>query len=969
MDEAQVPNPQSGWVVRRLARFVDLVCLAPRLVLAGAALACVVSAYAAWNHLEYRTQRTDLVHPSKEYQARWRAYIEEFGEDDDLVVVVKGGAAERMKEALEAIAVEVGKRPTRFDRLFYKVDLRALRDRALLFLPSERIAEIQRNLASMSMLLEPPVVGVIDPYIGWRSLTMQRLLSEARQRAAAIVPSKPLTQTDEQFLTQLREIVRSASEAVEKDGAYRNPWRSLLDSPPEQEDLLAEPQYFFSGDGSLAFLLCRPVKDKSHFTDCAESVQAMREVLREVTARFPDLEMGLTGLPVLENDEMAASKSDTATASWLALVGVAVLYFLVFRSWRWPFLTVLTLLVGTTWALGWLTLTVGHLNILSVTFAVMLIGLGDYGILWVTRYDEERAACIVPREAMRRTTASVGPSIATASITTALAFFAAMFADFQAVAELGWIAGSGVLLCALACFTVLPSLLILFDRPRAASASVVSEAALGLSQEEGTKQRNILTMPARYREAAANESDNPCRRVGRAWLPGLASRPEWVLTTGFGLTAAMVLFAFQVEYDHNLLHLQARDLESVKWETTLIEHTAGASWHALSVVETPAEALQLKARYEQLPSVSRVVEVASLIPSGQEKKMEQLADIQRRLRCLPPRGEVLPRSTPSVRQVRVESDCLIGALQPLADASPQPLLGELRRSLVDFRSRLESVPVALCGERLRRFEERLARDLADDLHHLRDVSRPEAIRLSDLPVDLRCRYVGTNGKFLLRVFGKECLWDYRPLGQFCDAIQKVDPEATGKPFLTFEGLEAMQNGFLWAGVYALAAIVIVLFLDFRKPGRVVLALLPLGLGVVLALGVMGLCDMALNPANMIALPLILGVGVDNGVHVLHDFLSRRRQGRYALDHATGLGIFVAALTTVLGFGTLMIARHRGLFGLGFILALGVTCCMFASLVVLPAVLRLLGRTTPPEAEDLESTDSTALLPTPLRRAA
>src|SRR5207248_4375171 len=122
---------------------------------------------------------------------------------------------------------------------------------------------------------------------------------------------------------------------------------------------------------------------------------------------------------------------------------------------------------------------------------------------------------------------------------------------------------------------------------------------------------------------------------GEGWLPRLFRRPGWVLAGGLGLAALAAALASRVSYDHNLLHLQARGLESVKWELTLIEHTAGANWHALSYTATPEEARALKARYEQLPEVSRVVEVASLVPPEQEAKLAQLRDIQHRLRKLP----------------------------------------------------------------------------------------------------------------------------------------------------------------------------------------------------------------------------------------------------------------------------------------------------------------------------------------------
>jgi predicted RND superfamily exporter protein len=197
---------------------------------------------------------------------------------------------------------------------------------------------------------------------------------------------------------------------------------------------------------------------------------------------------------------------------------------------------------------------------------------------------------------------------------------------------------------------------------------------------------------------------------------------------------------------------------------------------------------------------------------------------------------------------------------------------------------------------------------------------------------------------LLRVFARDDLWDFEPLEQFTKKIQEIDSEATGKPFGTAQGLKAMKNGLERAGLYAFAVILLVLWLDFRGLRNTLLALTPLVVGVLLSLGVLGLLGLPLNPANMIAFPLILGVGVDNGVHILHDHLLRRREGRDGVSQAIGRGVLVKALTTMIGFGTLMISTERGLVGLGFILTLGVGCSMLAALVLLPAALDLLSRT-------------------------
>jgi hopanoid biosynthesis associated RND transporter like protein HpnN len=935
-------SPHEHSPVRRLLHgLVALVCRYPLWVFLLSLGVAVASLGVAATRLQYKTQRNDLISPDKDCQQRWREYLAEFGDDDDIVVVVKGADRPKMEKALEALAAKVQARPDLFDRLFFKVDLRSLRNRALIFLSVEEIQTIRQHLRDMGLLLQ------FGP-IGWRNLTLASLLKEAEQRVEKMQPGEPMKPGDEEFLTQLWSITRNAKDVAVDPARYKTPWGSLLGRPPEQKDLLAEPQYFFSDPPgrpakgeTLAFLLVRPIKEQGSFTSALQSVTAIRDIVAETRPDYPSVEFGVTGLPVLETDEMTAADRDTRLASGLAIAGVTVLFILVYRGIWYPLLTVATLLIGTAWAMGWLTLTVGHLNILSATFAVMLIGMGDYGVLWVMRYEQARKNGMDVRAALLHTVTHVAVGNLTAASTLALAFFAAMFADFQAVAELGWIAGCGVLLCAFACFTILPALLMLFDRRQIPTIN-----------EEDAPRDVLPFSPSSFKDA---------------WLPGLARRAGWVAFAGLALTIGLGCCAWRgVTYDHNLLHLQARDLDSVKWELTLIEHTAGANWHAVSYTGTPQEALALKARYEKLPEVARVVEVASLVPSDQDTKVPLLTDIRQRLRYLPKRGEVIRHDTPKSQDLLARLAGLSEKLQPLAasarDAKREPstLLADLRDSVRQLHMQLMILPTATVEKHLQGFEEHLAGDLAEDLHRLREVATPEPITLADLPPDLRVRYVGQSGKWLLRVFAKESLWEFPQLEQFTRQIQAVDPSATGKPFGTVEGLKAMKNGLQRAGIYAFLVIVAVLWIDFRSWKRTVVAVAPLVLAVLFSLGILGLLGVPLNPANMIAFPLILGVGVDNGVHILHDYLLRRREHHTTISHAIGRGVLVKALTSMIGFGTLMIASERGLVGLGLMLTLGVGCSMLTALVFLPAVLYLRAPRRRPPVAPLEAPAESSL---------
>jgi uncharacterized protein len=899
-------------IQRLLGNFVELVYRWPILTLASALLCAGVSMFVSWTQLKFQTQRSDLISPKKDYAQRWEKYLAEFGDDDDMVLVVQGNNREQMECALERVAGQIAQYPQLFDRLFYKLDLRSLRNRALLYLPSDQISKIQHNLDDMKLLLE------LSGFNSWQKLSLASLLDEAKVRLGKIAESGELRESDATFFTQLSSISLAAAKTLDDPSSYANPWQSILPASGEQKDLLAEPQYFFSGDNTLAFLLVRPVKDTGSFTSAQQSVDKLREIVDGVKTEFSSLQFGCTGLPVLETDEMGQSQVDTNKASWIALAGIWLLYVLVYRGLRYPMMTVGTLLIGTAWAMGWLTITVGHLNIVSATFAVMLIGMGDYAVLWVTRFEQERVAGQDVLGAIRTTAQNIGPSTLTAGLTTALAFFAAMLADFKAVAELGWIAGSGVLLCALACFIVMPAALRLFDR--------------------------------RHRPKAVQAPRKPCP----AWLPALANRPRWVLGGSLAVTAVVGYFALNVHYDHNLLHMQADNLDSVKWEQTLIEHTAGASWHALSYRATPAETLALKARYEQLPGVSRVVEVTSLVPLDQESKLDQLKEIQKRLRKLPERNAVIAHAAPATEELQAKVAYILAEMQPVLTEADPPLLAQLARNLQTLADKLQAVDRATAGGILQQFDNFLTRDLIDDLHKLLDVSTPATIAVADLPESLRERYIGQTGQWLLQVYAKDSLWEYDALARFVEEIRSVDPEATGKPFATLEGLRCMKLGFEWAGLYALLAIAAVFYVEFRSVGCALLGLAPLAMGMILSLGVMSLFGLALNPANMIAIWLILGVGADNGIHVLHDYIFQNSRQQYTLRRSTGMGIMVKALTTIIGFGALITAQHRGLASLGFILTLGVACCMLTALVFLPPVLRLVSmgsRAGVPEAED------------------
>jgi len=851
--------------------------------------------------LKFRVHRDDMIRDDHPVQVAWKQYLALNGPDDDLVAVVEGGPPEQIEKAIDRLAQEFRARPEIFDRVLDRVDPAPFRTKALQLLPAEKLIIIEQSLNEMRPLFDLP--------FGWNLFTLQSLSVEAKTRMRKIALGKQIAPGDRQFLEGFANILESASVTLASPTSYVSPWSNLRPKGFDTQISLDQPTYFFNPDKSLGFMSVRPKGDPNHLMNpYFPAVRDARHLVEQVRHEFPGLSIGLTGLPALECDEMEASQSDTTRASWMALAAVFLLYLAVFRGFRIPLLTVVPLMTGTILALGLTTLTIGHLNLLSATFALMLIGVGDYGILWISRFDQEFAKTNDPKSALRLTAGSTGMAIAFAALTMAIAFGATTFADFQAVAELGFIAGAGTLLCGLTSLTLLPALSSTFFAPR--------------DTQSATTPNGPLTFPL-----------SP--RLPNRGVPIL--NPKWLIPAG-ACVVGMIPLVANIRYDSNLLNLQYQGLDSVIWQNRLLEKCPQASWHAVVVAKDANEAMEMAEKLKGLPEVASVAETASMGPGELPARLAIIERIQKALGKLPPRGKPLPVAsiTPAsllreVEQFRkwLESEEATNRQIP---SSESVALGLEKLSVILG----ESTPTL--RQRLTDFDTRVVGDLVSQLHQLRDSTETSPLAESDLPGNLIERFQA-GGKYFLRVFPSMDTWDFEGLKQFTNAVSRIAPNATGKPYTTRLGLEQMKTSFVQAAIYAFIAILVVVFLELRSPLLVLLSLLPLVTGITLSLGLMGWLGIALNPANMIGLPLLVGIGIDNGLHLVHDF--KDRTGSYRLDSAVFRGISIASATTALGFGCLMTSSHRGLASLGLLLTVGVIACSLCALLLLPAILRLL----------------------------
>jgi hopanoid biosynthesis associated RND transporter like protein HpnN len=882
-DGAATKTSPLGWVLVLIAKVVLRFPIATLSIAVGLGIAAVVLSGMS---LGYKSSRLDLLNPHSDYNRLWIEYIDEFGREDDAVIVVEGESRHEVVPVLEDLSELLGHERRLFHAVLHEVDLSKIRAKGLHYLSRPELEGMAPFLADSMAIVGGQ----------WSRLQIGAMIAQltaehsrpAGHHVAAVVPPGALSEL-ERFTESL---------LVSLDGRgqrYQSPWPGMPASLATISELSNE--YLLADEGRLGFVLLRLAEGSDKLAPCTEAIDALRDCIARLRLQYPDVLIGLTGLPVMENDEMRASQSSMTWASLVSLGGVLIVVIVGFGGVRHALLANLVLLVGMAWAFGYVTLSVGHLNILSVTFTVTLIGIGiDFGTYYVARYLQLRREKHTSAEAVVEASRAVGPSISTGALTIAIAFFAAGLTSFTGVAELGIIAGGGILLCAVAQLVVLPACLHLMDRGRR-RASVPDSVPV------------------------------------HAMLAPLMRVPRLVVAFGIAVSIACASGLPRLWYDHNLLNMQPTGLESVELERKLLAESDQSVWYALSIAENRDELLARKARFLALPSVERTEEIVSLLPVDHEQKRPIIAQFDHMLGNLPERPPLIAVDP---------LDQLGPALaQAQSRAAQSPGGRAAARNLELVRNSLRSMQPAECYAELSQFQQNMAGDLLNRLHSLKGIANPEPPQLADLPSSLVNRFVGHNGKHLLKIYGRGNIWNIESLEQFVNEVRSVDPRVTGNPLQAYEASTEMKESYELAALYAMLVIGVVLWIDFRRPAHVLLAAFPLALAMLQTFGLMGLLDISLNPANLIALPLIVGIGVDYGVHIVHNYLEQ--PGRYRIAPATAVAVLVDALTTIIGFGSLMIASHQGLQSLGRVLTLGITCCMVTSLVILPAALTWITR--------------------------
>ena len=653
-------------------------------------------------------------------------------------------------------------------------------------------------------------------------------------------------------------------------------------------------------------LVVHPVLDFESFLTAGTVMERIREHARELgldPAR--GVEVRITGNPALNYEEVLGLAWDLGLGGVVCFLFVAGVLTRALRSFKLVVAALATLLVGLVWSAATAAAVVGHLNLVSAAFGVLFIGLGvDFAIHLGMAYAARIREGLGHDRALAEAGSSVGGSLLVCTLTTAIGFFVFAPTDYLGVAELGLIAGYGMFIIFFLTLTLFPALLSRWLRVENA--------------DEIAGELHLRSTWWRFSE----------------------THPGGVLAVALVLFVGSLSLLPRARFDLNVIEMRDATTESVQTFNDLLAQSGAMSpWFVNSVAPDLAGAEALAREMESLDSVASTLTISDYVPDEQDEKIEILTDLGYLM-------DVPPLAGGAPLQADLESQ--IAALRDLhaflgADWIDGDSRSELVGSVRVLREKLEVFLLRLQAEEnprlaLEKLDELLLSGLPDQVARLKTAIETEAIRREDLPGDLVSRMIASDGQVRVQTFPRHDLGNEAAFVRFTEEVQSVDPLAAGVAINLVGFGRATRSSFEQALLSAIAIITALLFALWRRVGPVLLVLSPLALSSLMTVAAMVLLDIPFNFGNIIVIPLLLGIGVDSGIHLVHR--AQQSGGRAAdlMDSTTARAVFYSALTTTVSFGTLAFSSHRGMASLGVVLSIGMVATVIGNLIVLPALL-------------------------------
>ncbi|WP_291328970.1 MMPL family transporter [Desulfovibrio sp. UCD-KL4C] len=864
-------------------------------VICGLILAIICGVSSAL-YLKLDSDQDNIISHDLPFQKRNLEQIKNFGDQEYMFVVIETGGTEHGKKQAALFATSLAdklqKRPNIIKEVHYAMSAKDMGPGVLMFASESELhdfVKLARNIGPLGheWFNGPGLAKFLD--------MNAELLSGKKDMGGAAAPEM-LTP----MIGALDSLVGKMDNAL-KDGA-----NSFKSAGPVLNLDKAGMQYFYTRNGKLLIMRILPKKDFAAMTVIGQALKIVRESLDQTRLEFPDVSAGLTGRPVLSADEMITTNNDMTIASIVSVILVGLLFMVVLHGWLRPALVMISLFCAMAWTFGFALVSLGSLNLLSIVFALVLVGIGvDFGIHIVLRYVEGTASGLSSDEAVKESLLHTGPGVILGAITSVCAFYAVLGHEFVGLAELGLIGGTGIIFCLISMLTVLPSLLLIAGR------------------------RNLFP------------SSHP-RMTTIPFMEKVISRPITVLIVVVILSAVALPGLMKAGFNYNLLDLQAKGLESVEFEHKLINESDESTWFAVMTRPDLESVKALTQQLKKISSVGRIDSILNFLPESQKEKAHILRGEAKYLDGMNFNASAVALTPEQVlSSLENLTDSLEGLEEKLFSAGAKDEL-KLVSALLDKTSAcmalIKKNPAS--AQNLVPIQSGLVSELSSSFNWLKEILEVRSVKPDDLPEHLRSLYIGKDGSYMVKIAPVGNVWDFDLLKSFVADLRKVDPEVTGVPVVVFESSLLMRDTFLHAAVVTIILVSIILFLTSFSISYVLLTLIPLVVGIFWLLELMGITGLSFNLANFFAIPILIAIGVDGGVH----FFARWKElsnGDRLYDTSTPVAVGLSFCTTMIGFGGLLLAHHRGLASLGGIMVVGSATCMVGCMIVLPAIFRLI----------------------------
>lgn len=824
--------------------------------------------YYAVTQISINTNTSDMLSPDLPFRKNSNAFSKAFPQfSDNIVAVVDGPNADRVNEATDKLTIQLRLHPELFGQVFDPAGLDFFKQNGLLYLSEQKLATLSENLIAAQPFLgtlwkKPTLPGLFD--------LLSFFLKEGRSNQELFEATRPI-------LDSISAVITAEANMTPKNLS----WGSVIAG--ESADLHKQL--------TTRIIVIQPKTNFTSLQPGENSIDSLRKIGRQIKLQEKfGARLRLTGSVPLAEEELKSVTEGLGLAGILSLTLVFALLFWGLKSFRLVLATLITLLYGLVWTAGFATLVVGTLNLISVAFAVLFIGLSvDFGIHFVLKYLEYEETTPAALQAASK---KIGRALGLSTVAAAIGFLSFLPTDYIGLAELGLIAGGGMFIAFFANLTLLPAL--------------------------------ISLIPPRQSQTTTSKSETSVFSLNHKLVIGFASL----------LAIASLFLLPKVEFDFDPLNLKNKKTESVATFFDLMTTGANNPYAITVLAKNLKTADIIASRARKLPLVQNTNTLSNLIPLKQDYKLTLIENLAL---ILGPALTGPGNFSQSTEDERLRATVnLKNTISNFGEIVEHPTLN---LTLQNFESAIDKLLTAANpNHALQRIEQRLFINFFKQMTQLKRSLNAEEIILKNIPPTLRFRQITKGGQAKVEISPKGNMRNREELLAFVKAVRLIAPKATGTPVIILEAGTTVIQSLVQAATLTIVLIALLVGTLTRSLRELILIFIPLICAVIFTLAASVILNLPFNFANVIVLPLLFGLGIAGSIHIVLRDRDQIDDTQNIMNTSTPRAVIFSALTTMGSFGSIALSSHPGTSSMGILLTIAITLSLVSTIVVLPALL-------------------------------